>query len=285
MWFRKRPDGPKNFAPRAYAKLVERVTKALESLEVGAPLPESLFTSSVWSAHKARFEVALGKGKCGFCERYRDLERECQLDHFRPKKAVSSFAATPDCTSPTRPAIQREGVGYWWLAYTWANLVLVCPGCNGAKSSLFPVKARCAMREAASIDGEGPYLLDPHDDTLAELEHFRWTISGAMEPMARRSRAEWTIVVCDLNREGLVHDRSKRMTELRKAYEHYKRALESVIESRRRNGGVAAEHDVIALDQREADVRSLGSVESEFTGLARWTVARWCKEDSLSFEW
>lgn len=285
MWFRKRPSQPPNFAPRAYASLKTRVDAALAKLEDGEALPKRLFTSSVWSKHKGAFELANGRAKCAFCERYRDLSRECQLDHFRPRTAASTFASTPNY-SAERPTIRREGVGYWWLAYTWSNLVLVCPGCNGAKGSLFPVEKRCAMDEGASTDDEQPMLLDPHDETLGNAVHFRWTVSGMIEPVTRGSRAEWTIVICDLNRDGLTHDRAKHFDAARVAFEAYKKALIDAQVSAANNGGVVERYRDHRLTVREADLRSVGSEDRECTALVRSCVDAWLRDERLpAFVW
>jgi 5-methylcytosine-specific restriction endonuclease McrA len=286
MWFRKRPDEPPNFAPRAYLTLKKKVHAVLASLGPNDPLPEGLFTSSVWSSHKGLFEIVKGKGKCAFCERYRDLEGECQLDHFRPRSAVSSFATPPNCTDSRRPKITSQGRGYWWLAYSWTNLVLVCPGCNGAKSSLFPVRTRCSMSEGASTSAEQPYLLDPHDTSLAKEPHFRWSISGTIEPISRGSRAEWTIVICELDREGLRDDRVKKTNELLRAFDKYFEAIKDFEDNANRSGGTPDAMREQNLNRCEEDLRSLGSATAEHSGLVRWFIARWCEERGLApFEW
>lgn len=49
-------------------------------------------------------------GKCAFCEQR--VER-WQVEHFRPKSI------------------------YYWLAFSWDNLLYACPDCNGSKSNHF----------------------------------------------------------------------------------------------------------------------------------------------------
>jgi hypothetical protein len=53
--------------------------------------------------------------------------------------------------------------GYFWLAYTWQNLVPSCWECNGHKTDQFPV--------AASYVGEPSY--QPAKSTLAEMATYR----------------------------------------------------------------------------------------------------------------
>lgn len=66
--------------------------------------------------------------KCCYCEhkvtmRYNDVE------HYRPKARADR---RPGCTRPD---------GYWWLAYSWQNLLYACATCNrSSKNDSFPLE-------------------------------------------------------------------------------------------------------------------------------------------------
>ena len=60
--------------------------------------------------------VEMHHGKCCYCEsRVRHIAPGT-IDHFRPKSAVQQ--------SPGDPLLFP---GYYWLAYTWVNLLFLCP--------------------------------------------------------------------------------------------------------------------------------------------------------------
>ncbi len=56
---------------------------------------------------------AIYKGKCAYCE---TKNRQLAVEHFRPKNY------------------------YYWLAYSWDNLLYCCPICNSRKSNKFPIE-------------------------------------------------------------------------------------------------------------------------------------------------
>jgi uncharacterized protein (TIGR02646 family) len=94
-------------------------------------------------------------GKCAWCERsvaggggsFGDVE------HYRPKGRVSQQVGRVGNTP-----------GYYWLAYSWENLLLSCQHCNQRyKKDLFPLAnpAKRARVHDAVVTDELPLLLDP----------------------------------------------------------------------------------------------------------------------------
>lgn len=89
--------------------------------------------------------------KCCYCERmvtalFNDVE------HFRPKGRAMRG---PGCT---------EQHGYYWLAFTWQNLLFACDVCNRTgKNDLFPLDAgSVALKAWEDPPGnEKPLLVDP----------------------------------------------------------------------------------------------------------------------------
>jgi len=149
----------------------------------------------------------LYKDKCAICERDRGIE--LQVDHYRPKKA----RANKTHTSYNHP-------GYYWLAYTWTNLLPLCSACNGKKSNKFPVKPT-GIRVIDVLNSQGfhpfepydilwlkqtelPLLLNPETDNNLTL-NFICDRSGKIR--GRTDEGIETIKVYKLNRRELVRKR------------------------------------------------------------------------------
>lgn len=140
--------------------------------------------------------------KCAYCERTPGLVGQ-PVEHFRPKKhAVRG-------SSHTR-ATDRER--YWWLTWTWENLLFACTTCNGPanKGNHFPLASgsspiTCPVRPASlplpascfQVSLEQPLLLDPADKSSHLLDHMRWL------PVDRTlARSLWTWQLRDLTPRG-----------------------------------------------------------------------------------
>lgn len=96
--------------------------------------------------------------KCCYCER-QPFEKHQTVEHLRPKSV------------------------YWWLSWTWTNLLFCCLHCNEHKGDAFPLRRGAALTaEAAPPGTERPLLLDPADPASGAdpLEHivFRLTPRG-----------------------------------------------------------------------------------------------------------
>jgi len=136
--------------------------------------------------------------KCCYCE------HKCQQDfhdveHYRPKTHADRGAAFPTH-------------GYWWLAWTWTNLLFACPGCNrGEKNDLFPLDAGSTALIAEQIPPgtEIALLIDPAaEDPLPHLQ-FRPVINNGRRkwiPFPRNGsvRGLHTIAVLELDRPDLL---------------------------------------------------------------------------------
>jgi uncharacterized protein (TIGR02646 family) len=114
--------------------------------------------------------------KCCYCEQkvkrgFNDVE------HFRPK---SSADRRPGCT---------ETHGYWWLAFTWNNLLFACPTCNrSGKNDRFPcaVGGATLHPEEESLGNERPLLLDP-----ASSPNPVGLIQFVFEPLCKGGARHW----------------------------------------------------------------------------------------------
>ncbi len=130
-------------------------------------------------------------GKCAYCESR--LQGQQIVDHYRPI------------------------VRYPWLIYEWSNLLTSCPVCNANKSDRFDVKGKRVdgpqadrnewKSDSNSFHGEEPLLLNPEIDNPEE--HLYFNSQG--EVLGRSERGDYTISVCNLNREDLVNRRKEKI--------------------------------------------------------------------------
>ena len=155
--------------------------------------------------------VELFNGKCAYCESPPGRLQAPRVDHFRPTAGAvnwdGSFA--PD--------------HYWWLAYQWENLYLVCPDCSAMKGARFPVsKARAKPgTKDSSLRREGALLLDPcADDPETHLVYAEdGFVSSGTEP------GQITIEVLALNRAWLMMARADALEQARNDWEKARSAI------------------------------------------------------------
>lgn len=89
--------------------------------------------------------------KCCYCE-FKVRRSYNDVEHYRPKARADR---RPGCNLTH---------GYWWLAFTWENLLFACPSCNrSSKNDNFPVnKGSITLRPEAMPPGrERPLLICP----------------------------------------------------------------------------------------------------------------------------
>ncbi|HYO71847.1 MAG TPA: hypothetical protein VEU33_37795 [Archangium sp.] len=148
------------------------------------------------------------KMKCCYCELIEQLDQN-DVEHFRPKSRAVRGNAFPD-----KP-------GYFWLSWTWKNLLFACGPCNRQhKGTRFPLaRGSKPLQPWRQPPGkEQPLLLDPA--TEDPLLHLRF------EPYMERGKQYWrpnprhgsqrgfeTIQVLGLDRQGLIDLYRKHVDE------------------------------------------------------------------------
>jgi len=168
--------------------------------------------------------------KCCYCEQ--PLER-CRNDveHYRPKAQAN------------RGTHHAATHGYWWLAFTWENLLFSCENCNqgkakGVKFSLAAV-GRTLVAEQSPNHYERPLLLDPAIE--CGVEHIQFHLVPATRkwmPFARQGSPKGyeTIRTCLLDRNDLLDLYTKHVNgEVRPEVKAVRAAL--------------VQADVVAIDQ------------------------------------
>lgn len=156
-------------------------------------------------------------GKCAYCESFYSSTQPMDVEHYRPKGAVSAES----------PA-DKDHPGYYWLAASWENLLPSCIDCNRqrtqeevvddtttrtkklGKKDRFPVAGTRARRHGEDLDAEKPLLLDPSVDDPQRFLRYDLEL-GLVLPRyksgKKHDRAVASIEVYGLNRSGLVQDR------------------------------------------------------------------------------
>jgi len=134
--------------------------------------------------------------KCCYCEAM--LRRQYNdVDHYRPK---ASADRTPG---------SMELHGYWWLAFSWGNLLFTCNSCNrSAKKTSFPLAASSVpLRAEQRPPGkEQPLLLDPAGK-INPVQHIQFKLLQKQwyaRPRNGSVLGSWTINICKLNAQDLL---------------------------------------------------------------------------------
>lgn len=124
------------------------------------------------------------KSKCAFCE---EKAERLDVEHYRPKSV------------------------YYWLAYSWDNLLLACPTCNqDHKGIQFDIDGKRAKYRASDLPEihnlcqkynktEKPQLLHPEYDNFEDI----WIFDCEGIISSNDIRGAYTIKTCGLDRKWL----------------------------------------------------------------------------------
>jgi uncharacterized protein (TIGR02646 family) len=132
--------------------------------------------------------------RCCYCEHQVQCDYS-DVEHFRPKARADRQTGTVDS-------------GYWWLAWTWENLLFSCAICNrSAKKDLFPLEASSVplVPEEQPPGKELPTLIDPCGEDPVELIQFVFDGSH-WQPVGRNGsrRGQRTVEILKLGRADLL---------------------------------------------------------------------------------
>ncbi|MDR3009460.1 MAG: HNH endonuclease [Sphingobacterium sp.] len=136
--------------------------------------------------------------KCGFCEQRIEISH---VEHFRPKS------------------------DYYWLAYSWDNLILSCASCNSNKGDRFAIEGiqhrfvfdpdstySSIHVSSAQLDQvERPMLLNPEVDNLTS--EFIFDENGGVR--SNHPRVSHSISECKLSRHDLKYQRKKLIDDFK----------------------------------------------------------------------
>lgn len=159
--------------------------------------------------------------KCAWCEGELSYSSD-PVEHVRPKRGA--WRDLPGVPRVTRPKSSPHSPNhYWWLTWTWENLLLSCSRCNdqGHKANYFPLVAETNEQpeptflagalpdDAFAPTAESPLLLDPTEPGFDFLDHVRWVPS-----QRRLHRRYWTWTPIEQTARGEATIRILKLTEL-----------------------------------------------------------------------
>ena len=190
---------------------------------------------------------ALHHGKCCYCERKREIKRESDVEHYRPKSMVTG----------------ADHPGYWWIAYEWTNYLFSCKPCNqGHKRNHFPLlpgSVRAVGPDGSRLSAERPVLLNPIDDDPETCISYDWWSGVGVLVKALgyddNNRGSETIKILGLNRVLLMEERAEVLSGLQVL-------ADSMIQARQENN----ESEVERL---AAKIRDQTSAKRTFAGFRR----------------
>ena len=157
--------------------------------------------------------------KCAYCEKdIRDEDKH--IEHYRPKNI------------------------YYWLAYSWDNLLLSCGQCNRHKWNNFETKKTKVTYTDEEFEDihnlgknydelEEPMIINPEKDDI--LEDIQFDKNAFID--SENERVKHTIFeACDLNRNMLIENRVKIFNQLNRSIrtnlgKKSKSGIESAIEN------------------------------------------------------
>lgn len=188
--------------------------KALDATEsVIANHGDHEFDRDIYGADIVRAALEeLFHNKCAYC--YGPLPETWDVEHFRPKGRIAK---------------NNDHPGYYWLAYTWANLLPSCVHCNrrrkdkpvwgdlrygttGGKYDQFPLvdENKRAMSPGDCLASEDHLLLDPCNDNPEK--HIVYLVNGDIAGIDDYGNA--TIHICHLKRRRLRKKREEIIRDI-----------------------------------------------------------------------
>lgn len=170
--------------------------KRLEIIVANAYIDNDKYNSRYKYDDTKEYLKEIYQGKCAFCE---SKEGQLHVEHYRPKHI------------------------YYWLAFSWDNLLFACTICNQNKSTKFeiisPIRAiytasylkNCNNFSAYYDRIENPKLLNPEITEPSNL--FKFDVKGLIA--SDDSRGVYTIETCGLDRDDLNDNRKKILDDFK----------------------------------------------------------------------
>jgi uncharacterized protein (TIGR02646 family) len=206
--------------------------------------------------------------KCAWCERRQDFSSS-PIEHYRPKKGAFRNLPGEDR--------QISNVHYWWLTWTWENLLFACTRCNDAahKGNYFPLEpgsveakppdGQIPDADINSVREERPLLLNPAEDSF--LRHVEWIPGNT-----HQARRNWTWTPRGLTARGEATIAILKLGELADELAHHLRSVLNLVEEAEQH--LCASRTVEAKDTWRKVISYLGP-EYDFTAATWCALNRW----------
>ena len=198
----KRGEIPENSGLRKRRK--EELWKIRKLANSGKLKSDSFKNRGLWSKFKELL-YELHHGKCCYCER-KLSKGQAHVEHFRPKAKVYEDEHHP---------------GYWWLAYSWRNLLLACGDCNTKKGAKFPLEpgSKRLYPEDCDLEKEEPILINPLEEDPEEFIEYDFSKKLMVKAVGKCERGEKTVnKLTGINDIHMMEERARKLQD----YEDYK---------------------------------------------------------------
>lgn len=178
------------------------------------------------SKHRIKHDVFMNPnahfyGKCAYCESRMTENQPGDIEHFRPKNAVKDI--NNQNVMIDRGHGNEPHPGYYWLAYSWQNMLPACRDCNCVttakteqrigKGNRFPVDKDEYAVEPGTEEAETPLLINPVDEDPEN--HLEVDITGVMYAKDESVKGQTCIDIFGLNaRETLVDGRRRAVKSM-----------------------------------------------------------------------
>jgi uncharacterized protein (TIGR02646 family) len=153
--------------------------------------------------------------KCAYCDRLHETTSQ-PIEHFRPKKGAIRSGGT------------KDELCYWWLAWSWENLLFSCSACNSQayKGNHFPLSIdRPLAAESIALGDEDAALVDPAREH--PMDHIQFRFDGERwTPEGKTDKGRTTIEVFGLNRPALLEYYGKLASDVEASLNDLKHAME-----------------------------------------------------------
>lgn len=200
----KSKNAPKVLSGQAAANSLQAIRIKVKN---GSAISNKDFDRKIYAAKAVKDQLKQDQhNKCAYCECTMEGDNGA-VEHFRPKTKYKD--------------VTGSGLGYYWLAYDWDNLLFSCDKCNSAarKGCNFPLR-NPADRNIASedISKEESLIVKPTEEDPADFICFRRHIAvPTVIDDIPSDKGVKTIEIFDLNgnaqsnpRKDLVSQRMQR---------------------------------------------------------------------------
>jgi hypothetical protein len=219
---------PETIAWKSWVSACETATNELKNAYKNK---RPIEITNLYKRKKIKTEVYFAKegpfrGRCAYCDSYIADFQHGDIEHFRPKKAVTDEHDSPVIVR-TSEGEDLEHPGYYWLAYKWSNLLPSCITCNQpgeegiGKRNRFPVEGGKYALGEDEVSEEKPLLFNPIDpDDEDPEDHLGVDLeSGLIIMKGGSKRADVFIKIFGLNtRDQLMKERKSAMEEVKAKY-------------------------------------------------------------------
>ncbi len=271
--------------PALAAARAKRLASAVTAYnEAGAPSAELSSQLKGYDAREVKQSLYDSQyKKCAYCECRAPLSSS-PIEHYRPKDGAWRHR---------RGEETKESQGhYWWLTWTWSNLLFACPRCNdaGHKGNYFPLEdgsleAPVLVRPttfeqagSSTTAEERPLLLDPSSDVF--LDHVRW------EPaQTELSRRLWIWSPKGLTERGRATIEILKLGELADDLQHHLGStvlpkleeVEQHLRGKRSQQAAQSWRDLLTLLEPQHALTA-----ATWCALDRWTTPEWAAANKLA---